>query len=620
MHAAVSNSEIVSSPVSTWSRFAEASSAEAFCENWLALQCEMIDGVTGALLLLGEAGKGPFMPAAIWPNAQTSMQHLAAAAETALRERRGLLVRSGDNAAGGGLAAGSCAVAYPVEVEAQLYGVIVVQLVMRPDAALQAVLQQIHWGAAWLEVLYRRRDAERQAMLLARVAKVMDVSAAAFCPGSFQNVAIAVTNQAAAKLECGRVSLGVLRRGYVELVAISHTAKPGRKANLTRAIEAAMEEASDQEETVAVPSVRPGRFMVTKAHDALAREHEFGNVVTVPLRGREHMFGVMLLERRPDNPFDPDAVELAEALAAYLGPVLETQWLNERALPVRVIDTLREPSRKLLGPGYFAWKLAALVVLVAIVFFSVATGDFRIAAKTVVEGEVQRAVVAPFDGYIAKAPARAGDTVRKGEILAELDDRDLRLEQTKLRSEKEQQERKHREATGNRDRAAMRIVGAQLAQAEAELALVTDKLARTRALAPFDGLVVSGDLSQKLGTPIQQGNVLFEVAPLDAYRVILQVDERDIAYVAVGQKGTLRLAGMPHDPLRLVVSKLTPVSTPAEGRNHFRVEARLEQQAPRMGPGMEGVGKIEAGEAKLIWIWTRSFFDWLRLWLWSWTF
>ena len=620
MHAAVGKSEITPSTVSTWSQFAEADSAEDFCKNWLALQCQMLDGVIGALLLLGDAGKGPFTPAAIWPNFQTSMQHLSAAAEKALRERRGLLVRSGDPDAGTGLAEGSCAVAYPIDVQDQLYGVIVVQLVVRPDAALQAVLQQIHWGSAWLEVLYRRRDAERQAMLLARLAKVMDVSAAAFCPGSFQNVAIAVTSQAAAKLECGRVSLGVLRRGYVELKAISHTAKFGPKANLTRAIEAAMEESSDQQETVVVPPMQPGRFMVTKAHDALAREHGFGNVVTVPLRGREQMFGVLLLERRSDHPFDTDSVELAEALAAYLGPVLETQWLNERALPVRMIDTLREPLHKLLGPGHFAWKLAAILLFVAVAFLSIAKGDFRIAAKTVVEGQVQRAVVAPFDGYIAKAPARAGDTVRKGEVLAELDDRDLRLEQAKWRSEKEQQERKHREAMGNRDRAAMRIVGAQLAQAEAELALVTDKLARTRALAPFDGLVVSGDLSQKLGTPIQQGSVLFEVAPLDAYRVILQVDERDIAYVATGQKGTLRLAGLPHDPLRLTVSKLTPVSTPAEGRNHFRVEARLDEQAPRMGPGMEGVGKIEAGEAKLIWIWTRGFVDWLRMWLWSWTF
>ena len=38
----------------------------------------------------------------------------------------------------------------------------------------------------------------------------------------------------------------------------------------------------------------------------------------------------------------------------------------------------------------------------------------------------------------------------------------------------------------------------------------------------------------------------------------------------------------------------------------------------RLRPGMEGVGKIDIDERKLVWIWTHSFTDWVRLWLWSW--
>jgi hypothetical protein len=33
---------------------------------------------------------------------------------------------------------------------------------------------------------------------------------------------------------------------------------------------------------------------------------------------------------------------------------------------------------------------------------------------------------------------------------------------------------------------------------------------------------------------------------------------------------------------------------------------------------MEGVGKVLIGERKLIWIWTHSMVDWLRLWVWKW--
>jgi hypothetical protein len=66
------------------------------------------------------------------------------------------------------------------------------------------------------------------------------------------------------------------------------------------------------------------------------------------------------------------------------------------------------------------------------------------------------------------------------------------------------------------------------------------------------------------------------------------------------------------------VQEITPVSTTQEGRNFFRVEANLESPSARVRPGMEGIGKIVTGERKLIWIWTHSLLDWLRLAAWKW--
>jgi hypothetical protein len=117
---------------------------------------------------------------------------------------------------------------------------------------------------------------------------------------------------------------------------------------------------------------------------------------------------------------------------------------------------------------------------------------------------------------------------------------------------------------------------------------------------------------------VEQGKVLFEVAPLDAYRVILNVDERDIADVARGQRGELALSGMPYERLPFTVRNITPVSTAQEGRNFFRVEAQLDGADVRLRPGMEGVGKVEAGERKLLWIWTHTFTEWVQLALWRW--
>lgn len=164
----------------------------------------------------------------------------------------------------------------------------------------------------------------------------------------------------------------------------------------------------------------------------------------------------------------------------------------------------------------------------------------------------------------------------------------------------------------------MAVAAAQAEQAQAQLALVVERLARATLTAPFDAVVVLGDLSHLLGSPVELGKVLFEVAPLDAYRVVLNVDERDIGQVRAGQRGELVLSGMPSDLQAFTVRQVTPISTPQDGRNYFRVEAELDHTSTRLRPGMEGIGKVQVGARKLIWIWTRTLVDWLRLWTWKW--
>jgi multidrug resistance efflux pump len=226
--------------------------------------------------------------------------------------------------------------------------------------------------------------------------------------------------------------------------------------------------------------------------------------------------------------------------------------------------------------------------------------------------------VAPFSGYISEAPVRAADLVRAGQVLAVLDDRELRLERAKLESLRDQLDRQRGLALAQGNAAQINIARAQIDQTSARIALVDDQLGKTRVVAGFDGIIVTGDLRESLGAPVDKGQVLFEIAPLDAYRLVVQVDERDINDVVVGQRGQLRLASAPFDPIPFTVEKIVPVAIARDGRNFFRVEGRLEHAHERLRPGMEGVAKIDIGRRRLAAIWTRSALDWARLTLWTW--
>jgi hypothetical protein len=129
---------------------------------------------------------------------------------------------------------------------------------------------------------------------------------------------------------------------------------------------------------------------------------------------------------------------------------------------------------------------------------------------------------------------------------------------------------------------------------------------------------MSGDLSQSLGAPVERGQVLFEVAPLDEYRVIVEVDERDINEIKMGQQSELVLPSMPDQVFPFVIEKITPVSIAEEGRNYFRVEGRILENPERLRPGMEGIGKVTIDRRKLIWVWTHAAVDWLKLQMWRW--
>jgi len=327
---------------------------------------------------------------------------------------------------------------------------------------------------------------------------------------------------------------------------------------------------------------------------------------------------VLTLERSRGGPFDAEAVEMGRTVGMLLGPILALQRDTERGVWLRLREAALGGARALFGPHHPGVKLLAGVAVLVVLFCAFVTGEYRVPAKTVIEGQVQLAAVAPFDGYVAQSLVRAGDTVVKGQVLARLDERDLKLEQAKLTSERDQLLQKHRAAFASLDRSAMAVVAAQVDEASAQLSLIEDRMARATLAAPFDGVVVSGDLSQLLGSPIEQGKVLFQIAPLNSYRVILQVDERDIAQVREGQQGKLVLSGLPDQPLEFSVKQITPVSTSEEGRNYFRVEAQLGNSSARLRPGMEGVGKVFAGQRRLIWIWTHSLVDWLRIWGWTW--
>jgi hypothetical protein len=105
---------------------------------------------------------------------------------------------------------------------------------------------------------------------------------------------------------------------------------------------------------------------------------------------------------------------------------------------------------------------------------------------------------------------------------------------------------------------------------------------------------------------------------LHDWRVVLRVPESQVADVTPQQTGLVQVSALPDLKLPFTVQRIVPVAEAHDGKMLFRVDAALDATTARLRPGMEGLGQIDAGRFRLVWIWFRSLLHWVRLETWAW--
>lgn len=449
--------------------------------------------------------------------------------------------------------------------------------------------------------------------LLDLVARVMQES-------EFGAATLGLVNLLAAQLGCDQAVLGWSRDGHVRAIAISHIDRFEHRAENVQMLEAALEEAVDQRCDLLYPPAAQEEA-VYLAHDRLARAMGYARLATLSFladaQDADQPQIALLLARR-EGEFDPQRLQDVSVAVHLLRPWL--QALRERSQPwaVRRWNAARRRLSDWASPRHPARKLAALGAVLALAVIVLGTWPYRIEAPAELATESVQVVSAPFDGHLARANAQLGETVRAGTVLAELDARELQLQAADLRSEL-----RRYQAEADRARAAAQVADTQIAearaqQAQARLQRVEFQLAQSRVVASTDGVVVEGERKELLGAPVRQGDKLYRVARVEGLYAVLQVSERDARELPAQARGELRLLSRPDRSLPFHVERVVPVVQPKGGvGGHFEVRVRLDTPPePWWRPGMSGLAHVEAGDRRILWIWTHRLVDQLRMWLW----
>tara|TARA_R110002049_G_scaffold2743_5_gene21132 strand:- start:5613 stop:7451 length:1839 start_codon:yes stop_codon:yes gene_type:complete len=589
----------------TISNFGESRSPQL--DAWLKLVCQMIPQVQMAYVGVDLNTNLDFREYASWPNDQECEDNLCVAAKQILQPEQN--VENGqlpndqlDNY-----------IATHLNLLPSSEGVVVLKVASTSENHHKTLLQLLEWSEAWLNFIIQssnRIDKSTQVVELQLIKTGL----------SEPNIKLAATAMAvtiAQALKADRVSIGCSNNGQIELVALSNTANFDSRTHLNKNVVAAMVEAIGENNTIAVSSDDETHSIETQAHRQLCSSNNCKSVCTALLKEEDTVIGAITLEFLTRQSSLSDKQNELDSLSGAVAKVIALKQLVKKSVYRHLAERFNALVKSFSDPNKKYPRLVALGALAVVFMLCFVDTDLQVAAPATLEGRIQQSLVAPIDGYIAEAPGRAGDALKSGDVLAMIDTSSLMLERRRRANELAEYEKSYRKAIAGLDRAEASIMKARRGRVASQLALIDEQLSKTTITAPFDGMVISGDLSRSLGSPVSRGDVLFEMAPLDDYRVVLEIDERDISEVAPGQRGYLALSGLSGDRLPIQVEKIVAVAENSNGRNIFKVEAKIDGESQLLRPGMRGVGKIVTEQRSIIYVWTRHLIDRINLWFWK---
>jgi len=495
--------------------------------------------------------------------------------------------------------------AAPVVRESRHLYWLIAQLTVANARDLQAFLVLLQAFAGFILYREQRRATQEIRWALERTSGLLEIFRRAGSELDFEKACRIAADDLRDYIGCDSVLIATKSRFGIRMRAVSGVARIDEKSAEHAPFEAAMAEALRRKCRIDfLPD--SAKTEETAAHEMLQGRTGAARITTFPFT---RLRGAALLEWTDTAPPARSAA-LLEAGAPFipaLFDLLERARPNPAAFAAARVWTRLDSNRRRSVPG----GALALAALLAFPFHYGIKADCRLAPT------IRRVIAAPFEGQLKKSFVLPGDRVEKGAALAEMDNRELKLKEAELVAARERAIKQRDKALTNEgegeDYSAAQVADFEAQSVGRELDLVQRKIALLSIKAPLSGVVVSGDLRRAEGLPVQQGQVLFEVAPLDRMIVEIDAPDRDISRVRPGQPVRFRLDafGGKHWSTRL--DTVHPQSEQRENKNVFVCEASIENagSALELRPGMRGRAVIEGDRRPLLWIFTHRLWDFI---------
>lgn len=231
--------------------------------------------------------------------------------------------------------------------------------------------------------------------------------------------------------------------------------------------------------------------------------------------------------------------------------------------------------------------------------------------ECVVEPAARRFLASPISGRIMQAQVRPGDVVQTGQSLAKLDDEQLRWDLSAAEADYESASKRRDTALATRAGGEMRLAQLEQERIAIEIESLEKRLADLEIKSPIDGIVVQGDWFRSEGAPVERGDTLFEIAPLDRMQVETHLTTEDLGNVKVGSVATVRVDAAQGESWEGTLSRIDPRGQVVDSKVIFVADLEVTNRDNLLRPGMKGSVRITAGSKSLGWLLFHRPYVWL---------
>jgi len=216
------------------------------------------------------------------------------------------------------------------------------------------------------------------------------------------------------------------------------------------------------------------------------------------------------------------------------------------------------------------------------------------------EPQKQAEVVSEVSGTVMGLYAEEGDKVKRGDVLAKIDDEEYLLNLRQAESafnvaESDYESTKELFEQGMKSKSELEKMERTYIDAKTNLQMNRIRLKNTEVKTPIGGTVVKRNVD--LYRQINAMEPLFRVADLDGFLINITVTEAEVARIRLGQNVKVRIDAVVDDPNSFpfegTVSKIQPMVDPQTGT--VEVEVTLPHPGLGVRPGMFARLKIVTG-------------------------